>query len=197
MPKGEVIKHVAAGLFFVVGVLLIFGVVFVIGLEKGVTQPKFEVEVLFKQVGGLTKGAPIRLSGVDVGVVKGVGFISEPVRGRWVKVTLNIFEEYREQMQKCTSIAIRTEGVLGEKLIEVSADPLGKPLDLTQAVIGSEPLDVYDLAEVLNDTAISLQNTTEVINQMTVDLKLITHKTKRTINRVEEKLIDGKLFSVF
>lgn len=197
MPKGEVIKHVAAGLFFIVGLLLIFGVVFVIGVEKGITQPKFEVDVLFKQVGGLTQGAPIRLSGVDVGVVQRVGFIPEPVRGRWVKVTLNIFENYREQMQKSTSIAIRTEGVLGEKLIEVSADPLGKPLDLSQPVIGAEPLDVYDLAEVLNDTALSLQQTTEVINQMTVDLKLITHKTKRTINRVEEKLIDGKLFSVF
>src|SRR5579864_4941025 len=115
-------KKLAAGLFFIVGLGLIAVSVFFIGLDRGLTQPKFQVIALFNDVGGLVEGSPIRISGVDVGVVGTIDFLSQPVEGRSLKVRMNIFKKYEFEFRKCSKLSIRTEGVLGQKLIEISQD---------------------------------------------------------------------------
>ena len=69
MDKKDLVKKSIAGLFFILSIGLIVTVVFVIGVGKGLTEPKFHMTVLFKKVGGLATGAPVRLSGVTVGTV--------------------------------------------------------------------------------------------------------------------------------
>jgi phospholipid/cholesterol/gamma-HCH transport system substrate-binding protein len=190
-------KKIAAGLFFVAGLVLICVSVFFIGLERGLTQPKFQVIALFNEVGGLAEGAPIRISGVSVGMVKGVDFLDQPIEGRSLKVTLNIYKKYEFQFRKCSRIGIKTEGVLGQKLVEISDDRDRKLFDVTRPIIGEDPLDVEDMAAVLTRTAISLQKTSEGVNDVMGEWKYISRKTKRLMNRVEEKLMEGSLFKIF
>src|SRR5476651_312882 len=109
--NGGNLKKFAAGLFFIVGLVLIAVSVFFIGLDRGLTQPKFQVLSLFNQVGGLVEGSPIRISGVDVGVVGGIDFLSQPIDGHSLKVRLDIFRKYEFEFRKCSKISIRTEGV--------------------------------------------------------------------------------------
>src|SRR5438105_3282297 len=92
--NGGHLKKLAAGLFFIIGVGLIALSVFFIGLDRGLTQPKFHVLALFNQVGGLVEGSPIRISGVDVGIVGTIDFLSQPIEGRSLKVRLDIFKKY-------------------------------------------------------------------------------------------------------
>ncbi len=94
--KKEILKQILAGTFFFTGMLMIVVVILVVGLDKGLTQPRFQVEVLFRNVGGLNVGAPIRLSGVSVGFVRQIDFLEQEVGGRGVKVTLNIYNKYRK-----------------------------------------------------------------------------------------------------
>src|ERR1041384_3751097 len=101
MDRAEFIKKFLAGLFFVCGIGLLVIVVFVIGLERGFSEPKFQVTVLFKEVGGLGQGAPIRISGVIVGVVGPISFLDEEIEGRSIKVVLNIYKKYEPQFKKC------------------------------------------------------------------------------------------------
>lgn len=191
------IKKVAAGLFFIGGIALIGISVFFIGLERGLTEPKFQVIALFNEVGGLVEGSPIRVSGVNVGTVAGVDFLDEPVEGRSLKVTMNIFKKYQFQFRKCSRVSVRTEGVLGRKLIEVTEDHTRKVFDLTKPIIGEDPLDVEDMAGVLTRTATSLQVTSQSITGALDEFKYISHKAKRIMNRVEDKLIEGDLFKIF
>ena len=53
------------GVFCVVGLVLILWVMFTIGNDKGFTQPKFQVDVLFRDIGGLIEGAPVQLAGAS------------------------------------------------------------------------------------------------------------------------------------
>ncbi len=191
------IKRFFAGLFFIIGIGLIGGFIFLIGFDRGLTQPKFQKIVLFNEVGGLIEGAPIRISGVNVGVVGNIDFLNEPIEGRRLKVTLDIFKKYEFQFRQCSRVSIRTEGVLGQKFIEISEDHTHKMFDVTKPIVGEDPLDVEDMAAVITRTAISIQKTSEDVNNVLTEWKYISRKTKRLLNRVEYKLVEGDLFKIF
>ena len=197
MEKRDFVKRLYAGIFFVIGIILICVVVLAIGIEKGMTQPKFHVKVLFREVGGLSVGAPIRLSGVNIGTVGRIDFLDEKIEGRGVEVTMNIFRRYRKQLEHGTIVAIKTEGILGGKIIEISAGDEEQPLDLTKPIIGDDPLDVQDLAESFGETAVSLTETSKSINTIIKELQNISHNSKRLLDRIEQRIIEGNLFKVF
>ncbi len=197
MPKDDVIKQVWAGIFFFLGVILVAGVVVFIGINKGLAEPKFTVRVLFDKVGGLTEGAPVRLSGVTVGRVERIGFIVDDIDGRGIEVVLDVYRKFEPQIRRSTRIAVQTEGVLGAKYIEITRRTHETPLDIAHPVAGEVMLDVYDIAEVLRDTALGFNRTTKDISAIMAELKYMSRKTKRILDRVEKRVIDGTLIKVF
>ena len=197
MEKKYFIRKFVAGLFFIGCLLMIAGIVFVIGVEKGLTESKFKMTVLYQEVGGLVIGAPVRLSGVIVGAVTDVDFLAQEIEGRSVKVELSLYEKYKYQVHKSVNVAIVTEGVLGEKFIEITTDPNYWQEDLSQPVVGEDPLDMQNLAETFGESAVALLETSKAVDTMTKELKRISITTKRLLNRIEQRIIDGNLFKVF
>ena len=223
MERKEFMIKFFAGIFFLVGLGLIFMVIFTIGKSRGFTQPKFRVEVLFRDVGGLIEGAPVQLAGVNVGTVSDINFLEEEFQGQRVRVRLNIFDKYKRQMAQKVRFAIKTEGILGEKLVEINVGEGGKVVDLNQPIIGEDPLNVQDVAEVfanaaesftrtseafnkvdmqelseaLSETAHSLSVTSRGVNTALTEIRYIFIKSKRLLDRLEQRVIDGNLFKVF
>lgn len=198
MSKKDYFKKILAGILFIVlGILLVGGVIWVIGTEKGFIQPKFNVTVLFKKVNGLGIGAPIRLSGVNVGTVGKIDFLDDNLDGRNVQVVLNLFKRYKKQLEKSTSFAIKTEGVLGGKVLEISSDELGPYVDLSKPILGEDPIDVQDLVVVFSDAANAFTETTRTMRSVVDEFHSVSQSTRRVMNRIEQKLIDGNLFKVF
>jgi len=221
--RKDLIREILAGAFFLLGVIVLFVFIFTIGRDKGLTEKKFQISILFRNVGGLTEGAPVRLAGVNIGTVSMIEFLEEETQGRRVRVELNIFEKFRKQLNGSVRFTIKTEGLLGEKLIEIY-DVAGKDkLDLSQPVIGEDPFDVQDLAvvfsgaaesftktstelskidmigltNVMTESSEALLTTSNGINGMLDEMQEIILKSKRLLDRVEQKLIDGNLFKVF
>ncbi|MBN1870212.1 MAG: MCE family protein [Candidatus Omnitrophica bacterium] len=223
MEKKELIVKFMAGLFLIVGLGMIVVVIFTMGKNKGFTQPKFKAEVLFRDVGGLIEGAPVQLAGVNVGTVSAINFLEKEFQGRRVKVQLSIFNKFKRQLEQKVRFTIKTEGILGEKLVEIYVGEGGEEVDLAHPIIGEDPLNVQDIAEAFANAAASLTRTTEVVNEADVqelskvlaetaqslsetakgvdtvltELYYISIKSKRLLDRLEQKVIDGKLFKVF
>jgi len=197
MLKDDAIKQFWAGLFFLIGAALVAGVILFIGFNKGFSQPKIKITVLFDKVGGLTEGAPVRLAGVTVGVVDTIGFLDQEVMGRGVRVDLSVLKAFEGQVARATRVSVQTEGVLGSKYVEIGRRPDEKTLDLGAPVLGDPMLDVYDIAEVLRDTAKGFNQTTQDISTIMADLKHMSRKSKRIMDRFEQRLIDGTLIKVF
>jgi|SRR6185503_8930452 len=147
IQQNDTMKKVGAAVFFLAGLALVVLFVFTIGRDKGFAEAKFQVEVLFNNVGGLTEGAPARLAGVNIGNVSDIDFLDRDVEGRKVRVTLNIFSKFRKPLQKATRFTIRTEGVLGEKLVEIYAIEDQDVADLGRPVMGENPVDISELTE--------------------------------------------------
>lgn len=223
MEKKELTKELLAGAFFFFGIFLLLVFVVILGGNKGLAQSRFQVVVLYRDVGGLMEGAPVRLAGVNVGTVDRIEFLDREFDGRRVEVTLNILSKYRKQLENDLRFTVQTEGILGEKLIEIDVLRDGPDVDLKNPVVGEDPLDVEDMAEVfaqaaeaftrtadqlsqidvvglssvMEDSARSLLTTSRGINEVMEELQEITKKTKRLLDRVEQKVIDGNLFKVF
>ena len=221
--SSEVVKNIVAGIFMILGVALIFVFIFTIGKDKGLTESKFQVTVLFRNIGGLDVGAPVRLSGVVVGNVGNIDFLEKEVQGRKVRVDCNIFSRYRKQLNKSSRFLIRTEGLLGEKLIEIFAAEHPEPLDVSKPVIGEDAFDAQDLAVVFANAAESFTNTATQLSEIDIleftdvmtksshalmttsesfhllmnEIEDISIKSKRIFNRLEEKLLEDDLFTVF
>lgn len=223
MERKEFVRQFSAGLFFLLGVFLIFVFIFTIGKDKGFSRPKFQVTVLFRDVGGLGEGAPVRLAGVNIGNVEKVDFLEESRDNRRVFVRLNIYSRFKRQLEKSTAVAIRTQGVLGEKMVEIYVVEGEKPLDINQPIIGAEPFDVQDLAmtfanaaqsftqmsheisqinmvelsKTMQETSRALMMTSQGMSVILIELDDMTLKAKRLLDRFEQKLIEGELFKVF
>lgn len=222
--KKEIVRDLLAGGFFIAGIILIFIFLFTIGRDKGFSEPRTQIAVLFKDIGGLSEGAPVRLSGVNVGNVDAIEFLDKGIDGRRVKVVLNIYSRYRKQLGLSRRFSIKTEGILGEKLVEIYAVEEGQePVDLRGPIIGEDPFDVQDLAlvfaeaaqsfsktaqeiskinmvelaDVMNQSSRALLETSRGINEIMTELQEISRKSKRVVDRIEQKVIDGSLFKVF
>ena len=223
MDKKELTKELLAGVFFFLGIFLLVAVIIVLGGSKGLAQSKFQVTVLYRNVGGLMEGAPVRLAGVNVGTVDRVAFLDHEFDGRRVEVRLNIFSQYRKQLENNLRFTVQTEGILGEKLIAIDVLREGPPVDLKNPIIGEDPMDVEDMAEVfaraaesftktadqlsqidvvalskvMEESSESISTTSRKISEVMEELQEITKKTRRLLDRVEQKVIEGNLFKVF
>ncbi len=198
MAKKDYWTKILTGILFVVfGVALLSAVIWGIGTNKGFIQPKFYVNVLFKRVDGLSMGAPIRLSGVNVGTVGKIDLLDTNIDGRGVQVTLNVFKRYTRQLEKATRISIKTEGVLGQKLLEISSDEIGPYVDLAHPIFGEDPIDVQDLVVVFSEAANAFTETTRTMKTVVDEIQTVSDASRRLINRIEQKVIDGNLFKVF
>ena len=214
MTQKDFIRNFSAGLFFIVGVCLLVGFIFTLGKDKGISEQKFYLTTVFNNIGGLSEGAPVYLSGVTVGGVDAIGFLKEPVEGRRVQVRLNIYEKFRDQVEHPIDIAILTEGVLGEKVIQIYVrGDEHVPVQDNEPRIGTDPLDVLSIAEAFSNAADSftktatemseidmvelsevmlesskaLLETTQGLNGIMEEFYEITFKSKRLFDRVEQK----------
>jgi len=190
-------KELMAGVFFVAGIIIFVLLLFFVGMKEGIIESKYPVEVIFKNIGGLTTGAPVRLLGVNVGSVSHIDFLKEPLGDNKVRVVLSIYEKYKNQVQKCSDYSIKTAGILGDKLIEISSDNNGKTSKVQGSIVGKEPLDIQNWAENLQQTSDSFRKLSDEISTITEQMRYVSYTFKRLLDRIEDKLIKGQLLKIF
>src|SRR4029078_660427 len=115
---GKAIKVV---LFVLLGLVLLFAVVFIIGENRHVWDPKVKYEAAFGDVAGLKPGARVRMGGVDIGTVTDVSHKSDPLDPR-IYVTISVVKSESERVREDTIGRIVNKGLLGDKMIELSTD---------------------------------------------------------------------------
>ena len=76
------------------------------------------------EVNGLKAGAPVHLSGVEVGSVTRVAFAS-PDAPRPVKVTIKLRGDIQDRVTSNSQLSVGSLGVLGEKMVDIDPGPPG------------------------------------------------------------------------
>jgi len=115
----------------------------------------------FSDIKGLKPGAPVRLSGVQIGSVKGVHFKSAGA----VRVSMSIKEDYLRLLAKDSVAAVNTMGILGDKYIELSAGTNGR-LPPGGIIAGTTPFDIQTLAGSGNTAIAKLGEVAEKLDHI-------------------------------
>ena len=198
--KYEFSKEILAGLFFLIGIVVIVVLILSLGSKTGIAAPKYYLDVAFSDIGGLRVGAPVGVAGVGVGTVVDIGFIDSPALGdKRVKATLGILKKYKKQVDSSTIFSIKTEGLLGDKLIDIELPSYGDDYESPVKdgyVIGQDALDIKNLADDFSETTKYFIYLTKKMSTLVDNLQVTLRTSKRIMDRIEEKIIDGGLINV-
>lgn len=124
--------------------------------DAGALRQRMRIEVAFADVSGLRPGAPVRLSGWEVGVVDEVRV--DPRSARHL-VTLSIVDQpaYRHWIRRDSKFQILADNLLGNKHVAISFGSTGTPLENGARVEGASPVGIeailVDLRETVANTA--------------------------------------------
>ncbi|NBX75795.1 MAG: MCE family protein [Proteobacteria bacterium] len=140
---------------FWVGTLVLFsvGLLLVFAWLLGFVQPlgkRIHLSVFYQFAGGVEVGAPVRVSGVKVGKVEKIEFLSSPasenVAGTSVKVLIGLDSQVRNLIRQNSKFYINIAGIIGERYLEVTPGSEDSPvLENGSEVRGMDPPRVDQL----------------------------------------------------
>ncbi|MGC2423311.1 MAG: MlaD family protein [Nitrospirota bacterium] len=134
-------SRLKVGILVSAALVIIFLVVIFASNIGGLFANNIIVYSNFSDIKGLKDGAPVRLSGVQIGSVKGIYFQSAGA----VRVAMSIKEDYLRFLTKDSVAAVSTMGILGDKFIELSAGTDGR-LPPGGVIAGTTSLDIQKIA---------------------------------------------------
>jgi phospholipid/cholesterol/gamma-HCH transport system substrate-binding protein len=163
------------GLFIIAALAVLFAGVFLIGSREALFQRTYRVKAEFQNVAGLADGADVRVGGFHQGTVKQIELPNRP-DGR-MTVAMDLERSTRDVLKKDSVAAIKSEGLIGDKYIEISfGSDLAAPLKDGDTISSEPPLDIANLvtkADQLLDTA---KDAVTDLNGTATNLKSISSK---------------------
>jgi phospholipid/cholesterol/gamma-HCH transport system substrate-binding protein len=160
-------RQLKVGIFVIFGLVLMMVAIFLIGDTKGLWQAKVRYHTAFDDVAGLKPGAPVRMGGLDIGAVTGVGHSSNASDER-AFVSLSINKKEAARIKTDTVARVINKGLLGDKMIELSfGSAEAAALDPASLIPSEEPSDVLASANrVAAEAAKAVQGVTPLVQQL-------------------------------
>jgi phospholipid/cholesterol/gamma-HCH transport system substrate-binding protein len=159
------------GIFVLVAVFAFLGTIYALGARARLFESRYTIYAHFTTVSGLVEGATVRLAGIQIGRVSDITLSSEP--GGKVRVAMSVAKQYGNRIRKNSIARIATQGLLGDKIVEVSVGTAeAPPVQAGEALATQDPFEITDAVSQSAETiksvtalAESLRKTAESLNQ--------------------------------
>jgi len=150
-------RLIGVGTFVVTG-LVLFGIgLFMIGDRRMLFARKFPVYTEFSQLAGLQSGAPVWVSGMKAGKIVAVGI--SPA-SRKFRLRLEIRRDLQPLVRADSVAAIKTEGLVGNTFLELSAGSDNAPAAMPDSTLTSrEPITFSDMVEQVGEAVQTVNGT--------------------------------------
>jgi len=182
------------GLFVLVALLTFLGAVYALGARARLFEARYTIHADFTEVGGLVEGATVRLAGVQIGRVSAVSLPPQP--GGKVRVDLTIARRFSDRIRKNSVARIETQGLLGDRIVEITVGDATAPPVLPGEVLASrDPADFGRIVAAGAETAKNvaaladaLRETADQINKskMIESAASTVSKLGRVVDQVEQ-----------
>ena len=159
MPSQKQLKwsQLRVGLTVIIASLALGFLLFLMSGTSGLFTSRITMRSYFDNAEGLRVGAPVRLSGVDVGNVSKIAIVNDKdKRLTPVEVTMKLSTKYIYAMHRDSVISLETAGVLGETYLDIdSSEAVGPVLRDGDTL----PTQVHpDFNQVVRASQSTLQN---------------------------------------
>lgn len=170
-------------------VFLAYGV-YQVGRLFDVFADRYPLVTLAESSAGLIEGAPVTVAGQRVGQVSEIRFI--PVEHRTgdanVAIRMSLSQRVRDQIRADSRAALRTQGLLGDRLVDISPGSRDAPILEPGDTIPSEA--ALDYEEVLSTAATTMEAVQEILG----DLEVLTHELASGEGTIGSLLSDDRLY---
>jgi phospholipid/cholesterol/gamma-HCH transport system substrate-binding protein len=145
---------------FVGGCLALFGVgMFLIGNSNQMFTKSFNVFADFSKITGIQDGGKVRVAGMDAGTVTRIEVPLRPEAK--FRIHFRIVEKLHPIVRQDSVVTIQTDGLLGNKYLQVDAGSADAPIAQNDSLIQSkEPFEWGDLMVEMNTV---VQQVNEVV----------------------------------
>jgi phospholipid/cholesterol/gamma-HCH transport system substrate-binding protein len=157
--------EVKAGIFLFLGLFVVMVTILFMGGSKGLFEKQYKLFVDISDVGGLAKGAVVRSGGLVIGKVGEISF-SENYEN--VRITMLVNKSFQNRVREDSTVRFQTQGVLGDKFLEITGGTAGAPALAENSVVPAEA--GKDLNAVMADGS----NAVQLLKENLANLKVLT-----------------------
>lgn len=167
------------GMFAVLGVGLFIISIYFIGSNKNLFEDTFQLKSEFKNVSGLKVGNNVRFSGINIGTVKEIEFVTDST----VLVVVVIKKDIQKFIKKDAMASIGSDGLMGDKVFTIShGKNSNKMVQNNDRIVST---NVIEMEDIMKSIKISVDNA-EII---TYELAEFTSKMNNK-NSMLSKLVN-------
>ncbi|MFN7973884.1 MAG: MlaD family protein [Acidobacteriota bacterium] len=152
-----------------IATLAVVGITVVsIGTTQGAFAKKVRYKTYFKDIGGLSEGAPVKLAGVPVGKVSDINFSSDMGRSD-IEIELTVVKRKSIRIRVGTKATMKSLSLLsGEKYIELSPGDPTQPALPPDAQIPTDEKsgDIAGLSTAATDVAAEIVKIADNLNKI-------------------------------
>ena len=165
------------GIFVVISLLLLVGLIFLIGKQRKLFSRTFLVYANFKNIAGTKEGNFVRFAGINIGTVETITIINDTT----VQLALSIDDKVRQYIKTDAVASIGSDGLMGDKLILIApgndGSQVAKNGDRLQS---ANPLNVD---KIMNNLAKIADNAT-VLTEGLADIVTKVNQGKGSLGRL-------------
>ncbi|HJW16267.1 MAG TPA: MlaD family protein, partial [Flavisolibacter sp.] len=163
----KIVNHIKLGIFVSAGLFFLILLLYVIGKNENLFGSTFLLKTRFDDVHGLVPGNSVRFSGINTGTVKSISVLPDGS----LEVTMLIRTKMRSYIHKNAKANLGTDGLMGNKLINISPVKKASPIvDEGDVLASGKSIDTETMMAVLDQT-----------NQ---DVAIIASGLKATVQRI-------------
>ena len=179
---------------FIFGTLTVLAAgIFLIGNKRFLFDSTYRIKAGFKNVAGLNNGAQVRVGGIRKGTVKQIE-LPHQSNGE-MTVVMDMESSTRDVVKKDSIAAIQTEGLLGNKYVEISFGSGDAPPVMDGETIGSlPPQDISDVLKKTNEILETTQQTMGNMQESMDNLKAISSKINQGEGTIGALVNDRKMY---
>jgi len=168
-------SELRVGLFVLVGLLILAVAIFYV-TGAGVWGPKYRLNTFLPEVSGLATGAPVRLDGVEIGNVERITLVPRehgkpPDKMHNIEVNMRLDRKFQNDIMTDSVATLVTEGLLGNRYVNIQRGYTGVPLKDGQSVPGGEEKALTEVVERSADVLANLKVLSQQIQDIVADVK--------------------------
>lgn len=132
-------NYLISGIFISILLCIFMVTIFMLNKENSVFSSKIYIKTEVKSAQNLKDGAAVQLRGIKIGSISEIKFKTVDT----LIITLGVNAKYQEWIKKDATIVFKTQGVLGDKFLEITGGS-----DAAPSVADGETLPTNDSSQI-------------------------------------------------
>lgn len=165
--KTKAVNNTKMGAFVIAGIAFLVLTLYMIGKNRNLFGDTFTIKATVTNVNGLLPGNNVRFKGIDVGTVKSITVENDTA----IIVSMVIDEKVRRFIKKNAIASIGTDGLMGNRLININSQPgASEQVEEGDIINSRKPVETDEMLRTLNTTNDNISKISKNLYEITEKL---------------------------